>query len=132
MYSAAIRNSSMVADMPRFSSTGLAERPDLEHVSVVLHQVAIFGVNGFGNDQQSEFAANLRQNLQAIFAHALKAVRRGAGFESAATEQLRPGALHSTRRRKGLLAAFDGARPGNDGQFPAPKSKTCPRTLGGF
>ena len=27
MYSAAIRNSSSVADMPRFSSTGLGERP---------------------------------------------------------------------------------------------------------
>src|SRR6476660_7332749 len=50
-------------------------RADLDYVRVLLDQVQRFMVNRLGNDAESDFFADLRQNLQARFAEPLKAVR---------------------------------------------------------
>ena len=73
-YSAAIRNSSSVADMPRFSSTGFFARParlqqreilhvagaDLDHVGVLFDQFERFVVDGFGDDAACRTARGSR------------------------------------------------------------------------
>ena len=50
---------------------------------------------------------------------ALKGVRRGAGLVGAAAEELRAGSGDLFGDGEGLLAALDGAGPGDDGQVAA-------------
>ena len=82
MYSADIRNSSSVADMPRFSSTGFLRasralqqrevlhvaRADLDGVGVALDEVDALGVDGLGDHGQAGLLARLGQDLQALLA----------------------------------------------------------------
>ena len=81
------------------------------------HQVQGLVVDGLGDDLHSEFVANFGHDLQARFAQALEGVGRGARFVSAAAKKLRPGAAYVLGHRHGLVAIFDGAGPGDDGQI---------------
>ena len=60
---------------------------DLDDVGVFFDQIEGFVVDGFGDDAQAVLFANLGQNLQAVIAEALKAVRRSARLVGAAAEE---------------------------------------------
>ena len=90
MYSAESSSSSSVADMPRFSSTGLRARPraleqrevlhvaraDLDAVGVLVDELQRLVVDRLGDDRQIELLANAREDLQALLAQALERVGR--------------------------------------------------------
>ncbi len=62
-------------------------------------------------------AANFRQDFQPFFAEPLETVRGSARLEGPAAKHLRPSGANAGGGGKGLLAAFDRARPGNNGKF---------------
>ena len=110
-YSAAIRNSSSVADIPRFRRTGFraaraleqrkilhVARADLDYVCVFFDEVERFVVNRFGDDAQAEFFANFGQDLQAGLAQPLKAYGRSARLVGAAAKKARARGLDATRQ----------------------------------
>ena len=80
MYSALSSNSSIVADMPRFSSTGLSISPsaaqqvivlhvaraDLQHVDVGQHDFDLRRVHHFADDEQAVFVGRVAHQLQAL------------------------------------------------------------------
>src|SRR5467141_2431861 len=84
-------------------------RADLDDVRVFLDQVERFIVNGFGDDPETILGANLRKNLESVFAKALKAVRRSAGLVSAAAEEARAGFFDALGDSQALLLGFHGA-----------------------
>ena len=119
--------------MPRLSSTGLRERPArLSSEKFCMLRAPIWIMSAYSSTsssdslstasvtmQQAEALANLGQNLQALHAQALERVGRGARLVGAAAEELRAGRGHLFRDGEGLVAALDGAGPGDDGNFVA-------------
>src|SRR6185437_6628654 len=89
---------------------------DLDNVGVALHQVQGFVVHGFSNDAQAEAVANFRQDAEAVLAHALEGIGRGAGLVGATAEELGAGGVHALGHGESLLAVFHRARTGDDGQ----------------
>src|ERR1022692_2975788 len=134
MYSAAMRNSSSVADMPRFSSTGMrafparfsgalqqreilhVARADLDAIGVALHGVERDFVHRFGDDAHAGFFANLRENLQSLHAHSLERIGRGARLIRAASKQMRARGTHGASAFKRLFTRFHRTRPGDHHQ----------------
>ncbi len=116
--------------MPRFSSTGLRQRPAffsrekvlhvagayLDHVSVVVHQRQRFAVDGLAHDAQPEVLANLRHDLERVFSQSLEGVGRSSRLECTAAEELCSRIRHCFCDRKRLLTRLDSARPGDDRQ----------------
>ena len=117
MYSAASRNSSIVADGPRLSSTGmpdLADRfqqrivlhvagADLQHVGIVGHQRDVLRGHHLGDDGQAGLLAGLGQQLQPLFLQPLEAVGAGARLERAAAQAGRAGFLDDVGDFEDLL-----------------------------
>ena len=62
-------------------------RADLDAVAVFFDQIDAALVHRFGHDVQTELIAHLSQDLQAVFAFALKIIRRSARFKSAAAKK---------------------------------------------
>src|SRR5882762_7892240 len=89
-------------------------RADLDDVRVFLDQVERFIVNGFGDDPETILGANLRKNLESVFAKALKAVRRSAGLVSAAAEEARAGFFDALGDSDVLAADDDVSRGRRD------------------
>ena len=58
--------------------------------------------------------------LKAFLPHALKRIRRGTRFESAAAKYAGPGFGHLLRHQENLLARFNGTRPRHHNHFLAP------------
>src|SRR6266849_3047950 len=115
MYSAAIKNSSSVADMPRFSSTGFFARParfSSEKFGIFLDQVKTLVVDRFRDDPEPKLLAHLRQDFQPGLAQSLEAVRGSARFVGAAAEQPYARLLDTFGNRQTLFFAFHRARPG--------------------
>ena len=89
MYSADSSHSSIVAEMPRLSSTGLRDvaelaqqrevlhvaRADLEDVGVLLDQLDLAEVHDLGDQLQVVAVGGVAQQPQPFFAQALEAVR---------------------------------------------------------
>ena len=112
MYSAESSHSSIVAEMPRLSSTGLRawpssrssvkfcmlRAPTWKMSQYFVDQLDLADVHHLG-DRASGSAASAasRSMLQPFFAEALEAVRRAARLEGAAAEDLRAGALAPPR-----------------------------------
>ncbi len=63
---------------------------------------------------------------RAVFAHALEGIWRGARLVRAAAEELCAGLRHLFGHRKRLLAAFNRARAGDDGQIVPPMAAFVP------
>ena len=100
-------------------------RANLDDVGIFFDQVEAFVVNRLGDDAQAKALANLREDFQARFPHALKAVRGSARLVGAAAEQAYSRAGNLFGDGHGLGFAFNGARTGNhhdglaaDGNFP--------------
>ena len=129
-YSAAISHSSMVAVMPRLSSTGLpaladgleqaevghVAGADLEHVGVLGDDRDVAGVDDLGDDRQAGDLADVGEDLEALHAEALEGVRRGARLVGAAAQQRGAGGLGHLGGLEGLLGRLDGARAGDEGE----------------
>jgi hypothetical protein len=131
MYSAAMRNSSSVADNAALqqdrlvgASGALEQRKilhvagaDLDYVGILVDQVERFVIDGFGHDKQAEAVADFRHDLQSFFAQSLKRIGRGARFVGAAAEELGSGA---TATRSAIVNACSRLSmphgPSNDGQ----------------
>ena len=106
MYSAAISHSSMVAVMPRLSSTGFPARADrleqpevghvagadLQHVGVLGDDRDVPGVDDLGDHRQPGGRADVGEDLERLDAEALEGVRRRARLERAAAQQRGAGA----------------------------------------
>src|SRR3990172_3809871 len=99
MYSAAIRNSSSVAERPRLSRTGLGERPAR-----------------LSREKFCMLRAPVWMTSACCSTNSLEAVGGGRGFVGAAAEEARPGRAHGGGDGESLLAAFDGAGAGDDGE----------------
>ena len=133
MYSALISRSSIVALMPRLSSTGFrvwptsvsndevlhVARADLDHVGVFGHQLDAPRVHHLGHNRDTVAIAGLAQDLQPLFAHALISVGAGAGLECAAAEDVGPGRDNRFRDRVHAIRRFDRARAGDHRQIAA-------------
>ena len=133
-YSADSSHSSIVAEMPRFSSTGLrvatelaqqrevlhVARADLEDVAVLRDHRSIWLMSITSDTSlRSCWSAPVAQHLQPVFAQALEAVGRAARLEGAAAQDLRAGALHGRGRRVHLLVCLGRARAGHDDHLVA-------------
>jgi hypothetical protein len=94
-------------------------RADLDDVGVFLDEVEGFVVNGFGDDAEAVGGAYFRKNFQAVFAEALKAVRRRARLVGATAEEAHAGLLEAFGYGEALLFGFDGAGPGHQGDVLA-------------
>ena len=94
-------------------------RADLDYVGPFGNQFEGFRVERLGDDAQAEFIADFGHDFQGFKAQPLKCVGRGARLVSAATEKLRAGGGHFGGDGEGLVASFDGAGPGDDGQVAA-------------
>src|SRR5258708_14167517 len=89
-------------------------RADLDDIGVFLDEVRRFIVNGFGDNAEAILGANFRKNLEALFAKALKAVRRSARLVSAAAEQTRSGFFDALGDSQALLLGFHGTRASDE------------------
>ena len=117
--------------MPRLSSTGrlhLAEvleqievlhvaRADLQDVDVAHHHLDLRAVHDLADDQQVVAIGGVAQVLQALLAHALERVRRGARLERAAAHDAGAGGGDDRRDRVDLLLRLDRARAGHEHDF---------------
>ena len=140
-YSAASSNSSIFADRPRFSSTGLpalADRAeqgeilhvagaDLQRVGMFGDEVDIGGVHHLGDDRQVEFVADLAQDLQPLRAVAGKAVGAGARLVGAGPEALRAGRLHRHRRSCAVCSRLSTAQGPAITAKPRPPIASLPK-----
>src|ERR1700731_3407670 len=79
---------------------------DLNHVGVFFDEVEAFVVDGFSDDAEAVVLADLRENFEAVFAEALKAVRGSARFVGAAAEKFYAGFLDAFGGGEALLFAF--------------------------
>src|ERR1700676_3225408 len=77
-------------------------------------------IQRFGDNLQSEVFPHFGEDFPTFGTQSLKCVRRGARLTSAAAEEFRAASTHRLGNRKRALAAFDRARPGNDGELIAP------------
>jgi hypothetical protein len=84
--------------------------PDLNDIGVIRNQVETLIVQRLSDNPQAEAIAYLSHDLQAVFAHALKGVRRSARFIGASTKELGPRAGNLLRYCECLLPGFDRAR----------------------
>ncbi len=92
-------------------------RADLDHVGVFGDEGHLLGRHGLGDHGQAGGFAGLGQQRQPLFAHALKAVGRGAGLERAAAQGGGSGLFDGVGGFENLRAAFHRARPGDDDDF---------------
>ena len=79
-------------------------------------------INRLGDDLHPKLVANLRHDAQPILAQALKRVGRSARLICPAAKKLRSRPMHPFGHGERLLAAFDGAGPGDDRQ-PRPANR---------
>ena len=128
MYSADSSSSSSVADIPRFSSTGLRARPAILssekfcmlRAPIWMQSAYLFDerqrlvVDRLGDDRQVELLANARQDLQPLLAQSLERIRRGARLVGAAAEELPAGVLDPLGDGAGLIERLDRARAADD------------------
>ena len=129
MYSAARRNSSMVALGPRLRSTGFLRFADGFEQAVVLHVAGadLQDVGVFGDERrhlrcamtsvtigEAGLFAGGGEQFQAFFLQALEAVGAGAGLEGAAAEGGGAGGFDRAGRVEDLLFALDRAGAGDD------------------
>ena len=94
-------------------------RADLNHVGVVFDGFQGLGVHGLGDDEHAEALAHFGQNLQALYAHALEGVGRGARLVGAAAEHAGSGLRDFFSDGQRLLAALHRAGPGDDRELRA-------------
>jgi hypothetical protein len=94
-------------------------RANLNDVSPFGDQVEGFVIDGFGDDAQAKLIADLGHDLQGFDAQALERVRRGTRLVGAAAEELRAGGRDLFGNGECLLARFNGARTGDDGEVAA-------------
>src|SRR5882672_6838717 len=94
-------------------------RTDLDDVGVLLDEVERFIVNRFGDDTEAVGRTNFRENLEAVFAEALKTIRGSARLISAPAEKPHAGFFEAFGDGEALLLSFDGARAGNEGDLIA-------------
>ena len=128
MYSAASRNSSSVADIPRFRSTGFpgatrllqelevlhVARAHLKAVGVRGHEVDRLGVEHLGDDGQARRLTGLRENLQALLGETLESIRRRPRLVGAAAQNVGSSRLDLASDRERLLPGLDGAGSRDD------------------
>src|SRR5579883_768724 len=123
------RDAALQQDRPSLASCSLQQREvlhvaraDLDHIGVLIDQFQSFVVDGFGNDPQAELVANLRHDLERLFAQSLKSIRRSARLIGPTAEELRACRCNLFSYSKGLLARFNGAGAGNHGQVASADS----------
>ena len=80
-------------------------------------------IQRFGDNLQSEVFPHFGKDFPTFVTQSLKCVRGSARLTSTAAEEFRAASTHRLGNRKRALAAFDRARPGNDGELIAPD--TC-------
>ena len=91
---------------------------DLDEVHV-LKQGQVLGVHDFGDDGGAGGAAGQLEQVEALAAHPLEGVGRGAGLERAAAQQGSTGGLHALGTVGDLLLALDAAGARNDREIAA-------------
>src|SRR6185437_13388849 len=69
--------------------------------------------------EEIEFLRGFAHELEALFAHALEGVGRGARLEGAGAQDFGSGFGDGFGHREDLLAGFDGTRAGGDHYFVA-------------
>ena len=79
-------------------------------------------ISRFRDDPQAKTVTDFRHNLQPIFTHALKSVRRCARLVRAAAEEACAAFGHALGNCKSLLPRFNGARAGYDTQVASAKT----------
>src|SRR5271165_4002631 len=102
---------------------------ELDNVGIFLNQLQRLMVHRLGDDQQAEAIANFRHDLQAVFAHPLKRVRRRARLVGAAAKELGSRAGHALGDVERLVAVLDRTGPGDDGQIRPADGGGEPREL---
>src|SRR2546429_375493 len=83
-------------------------RANLDDVGVFFDELERFVVDSFGDDAETMLGAHFRENLGAVFAESLKAVRGSTRFVSAAAKQPRARLFDALGNRKTLLLGFHG------------------------
>jgi len=92
-------------------------RANLDHVGPFFDEVERFVVNCFGDDAEAIVAPDLVEDFEAGKAESLKAIRRGAGLESATAKEAHTGGLELFGDGEALLFGFDGAGASGHGQM---------------
>ena len=137
-YSADSSHSSIVAEMPRLSSTGfracpssrssvkfcMLRAPTWKMSAYLLDHLDLADVHHLGDELQVLGRCRVAQQLQAFLAEALEAVRRAARLERAAAEDLRAGPPHGRGRGAHLLLGLGRAGPGHHDR---PRRRRCGR-----
>ena len=85
----------------------------------ILEQGQVLGVHDLGHDGSTGGAACQLEQVEALAAHTLKGVRRGAGLECAAAQQGSTRSLHALCAVGDLLLALDAAGACNDRKVSA-------------
>src|SRR5262249_23480844 len=118
MYSAASRNSSIVADGPRLSSTGRplpptppitpssSPAPPRQPVGVGGPPLPLLGAHPLRHHRQACLRPRLGQQLQPLVLQALEAVGTGARLERPAAQARGPALLDRVRHLENLLPAL--------------------------
>src|ERR1019366_6420046 len=122
-YSAAIKNSSRVAERPRLSSTGLRNLPArLSREKFCMLRAPIWTTSAHSATSSrlslSMASVTMRRPKRSRIS-ALMRVRGCAGLIGAAAEELRAGGGHIFGNGEGLIAALYGTRPGYHGKVAA-------------
>ena len=144
MYSADSSHSSIVAEMPRFSRTGvrawpssrssvkfcMLRAPTWRMSRVPLDQLELADVHHLRDELEVVPVGRAAQHLEAFFTETLEAVRRAARLERAAAQDLGAGILDGRRRRLDLFLGLGGARSGHDDDFVAADPQVADRDDG--
>jgi len=104
---------------------------DLDDIGVLFDEVEGFVVDGFGDDAEAEFLANLGEDFQAGEAESLKGIGRSAGFVGAAAEKMDAGGLQLLGDGEALVVGFHGAGSSDHGDVLA-ANEDIPRGSGDF
>ncbi len=135
MYSAAESSSSIVADIPRLSSTGFCvlsdrfeqvevlhvARADLEHVDRLRHALDLVDAHHLADDRQSGLAPRFGKQREAVPAEPLERVGRRPRFERAASQHRRAVRRRPRARRPSTCCAI------STEHGPAAMIETCRR-----
>jgi len=103
-------------------------RADLDYVGAFLDEVEAFVVDGFGDDAEAVVLADLREDFEALFPEALKAVRGSARFVSAATEKFYASFLDAFGSGEALLFTFYRAWAANQAYMFATEKNVAGRS----
>jgi hypothetical protein len=94
-------------------------RADLNDVGIFLDKIERFVVDGFGNDAEAKFLADVGKNLQAGEAESLKGIRRGARLVGTAAKEPDAGRFELLGDGEALVFGFNGAWSGNHSDVSA-------------